>query len=117
MKKSTTSAAVVPAAIIEDAWQEVGASFERFCLTTGLATLASMLGEDATRVCGPRYGRADGRDGHRWGKTTGKVGFHGGKVEIERPRVRARHGDEVTLPSWEAALSEDLLARIIHGTA
>ena len=30
MKKSTTSAAVVPAAIIEDAWQEVGASFERF---------------------------------------------------------------------------------------
>ena len=111
MKKSTTSAAVVPAAIIEDAWQEVGASFERFCLTTGLATLASMLEEDATRVCGPRYGRADGRDGHRWGKTTGKVGFHGGKVEIERPRVRARHGDEVTLPSWEAALSEDLLGK------
>ena len=111
MKKSTTSAAVVPAAIIEDAWQEVGASFERFCLTTGLATLASMLEEDATRVCGPRYGRADGRDGHRWGKTTGKVGFHGGKVEIERPRVRARHGDEVTLPSWKAALSEDLLGK------
>ena len=80
MKKSTTSAAVVPAAIIEDAWQEVGASFERFCLTTGLATLASMLEEDATQVCGARYDRADGRDGHRWGKTTGKVGFHGGKV-------------------------------------
>ena len=78
MKKSTTSAAVVPAAIIEDAWQEVGASFERFCLTTGLATLASMLEEDATQVCGARYDRADGRDGHRWGKTTGKVGFHGG---------------------------------------
>ena len=104
MKKSTTSAAVVPAAIIEDAWQEVGASFERFCLTTGLATLASMLEEDATRVCGPRYGRADGRDGHRWGKTTGKVGFHGGKVEIERPRVRARHGDEVTLPELEGGV-------------
>ncbi len=86
MKKSTTSAAVVPASIIEDAWQAVGASFERFCLTTGLATLADMLEEDATGVCGPRYGRADGRDGHRWGTTTGKVGFHGGKVEIKRPR-------------------------------
>ena len=96
MKKSTTSAAVVPAAIIEDAWQEVGASFERFCLTTGLATLASMLEEDATQVCGARYDRADGRDGHRWGKTTGKVGFHGGKVEFERPRVRRRDGGEVT---------------------
>ena len=90
MKKSTTSAAVVPAAIIEDAWQEVGASFERFCLTTGLATLADMLEEDATRVCGPRYGRTEGRDGHRWGRTTGKVGFHGGKVEIERPVVSYR---------------------------
>ena len=111
MKKSTTSAAVVPAAIIEEAWQEVGASFERFCLTTGPATLAGMLEEDATRVCGPRYGRADGRDGHRWGKTTGKVGFHGGKVEIERPRVRRRDGGEVSLPSWEAALSEDLLGK------
>ena len=115
MKKSTTSAAVVPAALIEDAWQEVGASFERFCLTSGLATLAGMLEEDATRVCGPRYRRADGRDGHRWGRTTGKLGFHGGKVEIERPRVRTRDGGEnsgeVTLPSWEAALSEDLLGK------
>jgi hypothetical protein len=39
--------AVVPAANIEEAWQEVGASFERFCLTAGLATLSSMMEEDA----------------------------------------------------------------------
>ena len=111
MKKFTTSAAVVAAAIVDDAWQAVGASFERFCLTTGLATLAGMLEEDAAAVCGPRYGRAEGRAGHRWGTTTGKVGFHGGKVEIARPRVRSRDGGEVTLPSWAAALSEDLLGK------
>jgi len=111
MKKSTTSAAVVPAAIVEEAWQEVGASFERFCLTAGIATLTTMMDEDAAELCGPRYGRADGKDGHRWGKTTGKVGFHGGKVEVERPRVRARDGGEIALPSWEAALSEDLLGK------
>ena len=111
MKKSTTSAAVVAAAIVDDAWQAVGASFERFCLTTGLATLAGMLEEDAAAVCGPRYGRAEGRAGHCWGTTTGKVGFHGGKVEIARPRVRSRDGGEVTLPSWAAALSEDLLGK------
>jgi putative transposase len=111
MKKSTTSAAVVPAAIVEDAWQEVGASFERFCLTAGLATLAGMMEEDAARLCGPRYGRTEGKDRHRWGKTRGRVGFHGGKVEIDRPRVRARNGGEVVLPSWEAALSEDLLGK------
>ena len=99
------------AAIVEEAWQEVGASFERFCLTAGLATLAAMMDEDATELCGPRYGRAAGRDGYRWGKTKGKIGFHGGKVEVERPRVRARDGSERALPSWEAALSEDLLGK------
>jgi len=111
MKKSTTSAAAVPATIVEDAWQEVGASFERFCLTAGIATLARMMEEDADGLCGPRYVHADGKDGQRWGKTMGKVGFHGGKVEIERPRVRVRGGGEATLPSWEAALSEDPLGK------
>ena len=111
MKKTTTSAGAVPAAIVDGAWQEVGASFDRFCLTAGLATLASMMDEEAAELCGPRYGRAAGRDGYRWGKTKGKVGFHGGKVEIDRPRVRARDGGELALPSWEAAQSEDLLGK------
>src|SRR5438477_12570859 len=111
MKEFTTSAAVVPAAIVEEAWHEVGASFERFCLTAGIATLAHMMEEDAARLCGPRYGRAEGKAGHRWGKTKGKVGFHGGRVEIERPRVRARAGGEVCLPSWQTAMSEDLLGK------
>src|SRR6266849_4566273 len=111
MKESSTSATVVPVAIVEEAWQEVGASFERFCLTAGIGALANMMEEDAARLCGPRYGRVEGKAGHRWGKTKGKVGFHGGKVEIERPRVRARDGGEVALPSWETAMSEDLLGK------
>ena len=89
MKKSTTPAGVVPVAIVEEAWQEVGASFERFCLTAGIATLAGMMEADTARLCGGRYARGDGRDGHRWGRTKGKLGFHGGKVALERPRVRA----------------------------
>src|SRR5271165_6177590 len=97
MKESITSAAVIPAVIVEEAWQEVGASFERFCLTAGIATLARMMEEDAARLCGPRYGCAEGKAGHRWGKTKGKVGFHGGKVEVERPRVRACDGGEIGL--------------------
>src|SRR6516162_8014167 len=111
MKRPTTLTAVVPAANIEEAWQEVGASFERFCLTAGLATLSSMMEEDAVRLCGPRYGRQDGKAGHRWGKTTGKLGFHGGKVELERPRIRARNGKEMSLPSWEEAVRNDLLGQ------
>jgi putative transposase len=111
MKQSTISVAIGPAAIVENAWEDVGASSERFCLTSGIATLSSMMEEDAALLCGPRYGRIAGKDGHRWGKTTGKVGFHGGKVAIERPRVRARAGAEMALPSWETAVSENLLGK------
>ena len=83
----------------------MGRSFER------LATLSSKMEEDAVRLCGPRYGRQDGKAGHRWGKTKGKLGFHGGKVELERPRIHARKGKEMSLPSWEEAVSNDLLGQ------
>jgi transposase-like protein len=113
MKKSTTAAGAVPAAIVivKEAWQQVGASFERFCLTAGITTLAGMMEGDAARLCGARYGRADGKDGYRWGWAKGKLGFHGGKVELERPRVRSRDRGEIALPSWEAALAEDWLGK------
>lgn len=68
MEKSTTPAGGFPAAIVEEAWQQIGASFERFCLTAGIATLAGMMEADAARLCGVRYGRDDGKDGYRWGR-------------------------------------------------
>jgi len=87
-------------------------SFERFCLTAGIATLSEMMEQDAASLCGgPRYERGDGRTAYRWGKTKGRVGFHGGTVEVDRPRVRATDGVELALPSWEAAQSEDFLDR------
>src|SRR5438105_799918 len=110
MKKDITPAENV-AAGIEVAWENVAVSFERFCLTAGVATLIEMMERDATEMCGPRHGRGGDRRGHRWGRTTGKLGFHGGKVDIERPRVRARGGAEVALPSWEVAQAEDWLGR------
>ena len=75
---------------VEEAWRDVGASFERFCLTAGIATLAEMM----ERGCGgpvrpAATAETDGRRGHRWGQAAGKIGFHGGKVAIERPRVRS----------------------------
>jgi putative transposase len=111
MDKSSTAVGVFPATIVEEAWQQVGASFERFCLTAGIATLADMMEADAARLCGVRYRRGQGRDGHRWGRTKGKLGFHGGKVALERPRVRARNGGELALPSWEAATAGDWLGK------
>ena len=111
MGKCITPAGVVPAAIVEEAWQRVAASFDRFCLTAGVAALADMMEQDAARLCGVRYGRTEGKDGYRWGRTKGKLGFHGGKIELARPRVRARDGGEIGLPSWQAAVAEDWLGK------
>ncbi|WP_234730262.1 hypothetical protein [Acidocella facilis] len=73
MKKSTKGKTATPHAIIEDAWEAVGASFERFCLSAGVAALSAMMERDAEALCGPRHGREAGKAGHRWGKTLGPI--------------------------------------------
>ena len=39
MKRITTPAPPAATALVTDAWDAVGASFERFCLTAGVATV------------------------------------------------------------------------------
>jgi putative transposase len=56
MKRPITPPEPDATALVEEAWQGVGASFERFCLMTGIATLSQMMTEDAERFCGPRHG-------------------------------------------------------------
>src|SRR6266480_496429 len=110
---STTGTALPPTPLraVGKAWDEVAVSFDRFCLAAGMEALGTMMEQDAEEACGPRHGRGDGRRGHRWGRTQGKIGFHGGKVELERPRVRGLAGNELALPSWERAVAEDWLGK------
>jgi len=110
MRNSTTTPSIAPVPGLGQAWQEVTSSFECFCLTAGIGALEQMLCEDAERLAGPRHGRGQGRQGHRWGTTRGKLGFHGGKIDVRRPRVR-REDREVVLPAWRAAQAEDWLGR------
>jgi len=94
-----------------EALANISASFELFCLASGMEALGEMMDHDARAICGPRHARGHDRRAHRWGKTRGKIGFHGGKVEIERPRLRSFEGKEQALPSWEAAVGEDWLGK------
>ncbi|MEY9120457.1 hypothetical protein ABIA03_000259 [Bradyrhizobium yuanmingense] len=96
---------------VDEAFAEVRASFDRFCLAAGIEALGTMMEADVTAACGPRHGRDAERRAHRWGRTRGRIGFHGGKIEVERPRVRGVDGREVTIPSWETAAQEDWLGR------
>jgi putative transposase len=111
MKTSTIMTSAMPSAPVGKAWEEVSASFDRFCLAAGIETLGTMMEADAELVCGPRHWRSEDRRGHRWGRTTGKIGFHAGKVAIARPRVRGLDGKELPLASWEHAVEEDWLGR------
>ena len=111
MTQATMVSPIPPAPSLERAWEDVGISFERFCLTAGIGALEQMLREDAERLAGPRHSRNPERAGRRWGAATGKIGFHGGKVAVRRPRLRSAAGCEVSLPSWQAAQAEDWLGR------
>jgi putative transposase len=109
MKKAITSTAIPTHALKSEALAGMTASFERFCLAAGIETLSEMMEQDAEAICGSRHARGEGRHGHRWGRTTGKIGFHGGKVDVARPRVRGLDGEERILPSWKSAVGENWL--------
>src|SRR5260221_9835673 len=114
MKRISTTPTVSPATdmgAVGKAWDEVSASFDRFCLAAGVDALGAMMEKDAEEVCGARHARSEGRRGHRWGRTRGKIGFHAGKVAVERPRVRDLAGQELALPSWDRAVAEDWLGK------
>ena len=111
MRESITPIAIPTTEIKGEALASISASFERFCLAAGLEALAGMMDADALAACGQRHERGRRRKAYRWGKTKGKIGFHGGKVEIARPRLRGFDGKELALPSWERALTEDWLGK------
>lgn len=74
-------------------WKQRGkrlGSLDLFCLTAGIARLTQMIEEDSERLCGPRLGRLDQRAGQHWGRSTGRQRFHGGRIEVERPRASTR---------------------------
>ena len=82
MDKSRETSDGMPEPAVADAWQQVGASFERFCLTAGVSALRRMMEQDAVELCGPRYGHKDGKATHR------------GDVPLVQHRRRPRAGLE-----------------------
>ena len=66
MKVNITTATALPPAVLEPvlgpvgkAFEEVSASFDRFCLAAGIAVLGEMMDKDAADACGPRHSRGE----------------------------------------------------------
>src|ERR671913_2350809 len=79
-------------------------------LRSGLKVVTTMLEEDRTAICGPRYAHEPERAASRAGTARSEVVLGGRKVAIQRPRVRTAAG-EVALPTFQAMAATDPLDR------
>lgn len=86
------------------------AELMELAVSSGLQILTTMLEEDRTAICGPRYQHQTDRSASRAGTVPSEVVLGGRKVAIRRPRVR-RDGTEVPLPTFQVMASEDPLNR------
>jgi transposase-like protein len=77
---------------------------------SGLKVLTTMLEEDRTALCGPRYAHEPERPASRAGTVRSEVVLGGRKVAIQRPRVRTAAG-EVPLPTFQTMAQRDPLDR------
>src|SRR3954452_2495294 len=66
MTRDITPAGLPATGAVDEAFAEVRASFDRFCLAAGIEALGTMMEADVTTACGPRHGRT-----RRGGRTVG----------------------------------------------
>jgi transposase-like protein len=83
-------------------------------LRSGLRVFTTMLEEDRTAICGPRYSHQADRQAGRAGTVPSEVVLGGRKVAIQRPRVRSADG-EVPLPTFQTmAVTDPLDRRVVE---
>src|SRR5260370_10126693 len=80
-----------------------------FVAEAGMHALVTLLEEERTELCGPRYKHVEGRKASRAGHAAGELVMGGRRASVRRPRVRSVEGQEAELPSWEQFSSEDPL--------
>lgn len=86
------------------------AELMELAVASGLQVLTTMLEEDRTAICGPRYQHQAQRQATRAGTVPSEVVLGGRKVAIRRPRVR-QDDAEVPLPTFGLMAREDPLNR------
>src|SRR5207302_1249194 len=86
------------------------AELMELAVASGLKVLTTMLEEDRTTICGPRYQHQAERQASRAGTVPSEVVLGGRKVVLRRPRVRT-NDEEVPLPTFQTMAGEDPLNR------
>jgi transposase-like protein len=95
----------VPLPLVE-VWEQLQPEVEHLTGLAGLKIIRAVIEDEVARRVGPRYQPDRASSCVRWGQQAGYVVFGGQKVAVERPRVRTRKGQEVSLDSY-ARLQHD----------
>ena len=69
-------------AVLDQAFQGIQQSFEKFCLVAGIEAMQELMEQEASEICGERYQRHEGRKGRRWGTVKGQAAYHGRAVQF-----------------------------------
>ncbi len=64
----------------------------------GLTALHLLLREDAEEIAGLKGKHEKERTHNHWGSTNGELSFGGRRIQVSRPRVRSKSGEEASLP-------------------
>lgn len=77
--------------------------------TLGMQAIATMLEQERTELCGPRYEHKTDRKASRGGTVKSRLTLGGRTVEARRPRVVGVDGKQIPLETWEQLKEVDPL--------
>jgi transposase-like protein len=86
---------------------DVRQGFHSLCIEAGRQVLTSMMEQDRTALCGPKWVPNPEREATRVGHTRSLVVLGGRRIEIKRPRARSIDGSEHELASYRWAAASD----------
>ena len=90
----------------------------RGCTRSGWPRCDAVFREEAEALAGPKGRHQRERTHHHWGTTATELTFGGRRIQVRRPRVRSRAGQEAALPSVAAFRARDpLTARMMSRSA
>ena len=68
----------------------------------GLTALHLLLREDAEEIAGLKGKHEKERTHNHWGSTNGELSFGGRRIQVSRPRVRSKSGEEGVAPTLQS---------------
>ena len=110
VEQAQTATVQIPLPLL-GAFANIERSFFDLCIDAGQQVLATMMEQDREDLCGPCWKRDPDRKAGRAGTTQSEVTLGGRRIEMTRPRVRSREGQELRLPSFAFAAGRDPLDR------